>query len=79
MGIGGTVEIVGHGSRAAPTGEVRLPPGVHQVRLVDRYGDLLEAVSIEIRSGEVSRCVWKNAGGALTPVADRHGAPCRIR
>jgi len=79
MGIGGTVEVVGHGLRQAPTGEIRLPPGVHRVRLLDRHGDLLREVAIEVRSGEISRCVWKNASGALTRVADPRGAPCRVR
>jgi eukaryotic-like serine/threonine-protein kinase len=79
LGIGGTVEVAGHGARPSPTGEIRLPPGVHQVRLLDRHGDLLKAVSIEVRSGETSRCAWKNSGGALTRIADPEGAPCRVR
>ena len=79
MGIGGTVEVVGHGSRPSPTGEIRLPPGVHQVRLLDRHGGLLKAVSIEVRSGETSRCAWRNAAGTLTRVPDPQGAPCRTR
>ena len=73
------MEVAGHGARPSPTGEIRLPPGVHQVRLLDRHGDLLKAVSIEVRSGETSRCAWKNSGGALTRIADPEGAPCRVR
>jgi eukaryotic-like serine/threonine-protein kinase len=76
---GGTVEVEGHGRRPSPTGEMRLPPGTHAVRLFDGHGGLLGSVSVEVRSGETSRCAWIQSEGGLSLVPDPEGDPCRLR
>ncbi len=79
IGFGGTVEVDGYGSRAAPTGEMRVAAGVRTVRLLSREGGLLETVRVEVRSGEVSRCAWRMQDGQLVAYPDPGGAPCRLR
>ena len=79
LGSGGTVEVVGHEERPAPTGRMRIPAGLQTLRLKDLTGGLLASFRVEIRSGETSRCVWRRSDGGLVLVPDDEGAPCRMR
>ena len=72
----GTVEVVDQGSVRTP-GQIRLPPGVHDVRLLDKEGGVLATTRIRATSGGTSRCVWERSGGTMTLLVDPAGTePC---
>ncbi len=72
----GTVEVVGQRSVRTP-GEVRLPAGVHDVRLLDKEGGVLATTRIRVTSGGTSRCSWKRVDGQMQLRVDPLGTdPC---
>lgn len=72
----GTVEVVGQGTVRTP-GKIRLPPGEHDVRMLDKEGGVLGTTRIRVQSGETSRCVWKRSGGAMKMLVDST-EPCQL-
>ena len=72
----GTVEVVGQGTVRTP-GRIRLPPGEHDVRMLDKEGGVLGTTRIRVQSGETSRCVWKRSGGAMKMLVDST-EPCQL-
>lgn len=72
----GTVEVVGHKAVRTP-GQIRLPPGEHDIRLLDKEGGVLLATRIRVDSGGTHRCAWKRAGGQMQLLQDPAGnEPC---
>ena len=78
LGLGGTAEVVGVGSKQTPA-EFRLAPGTHELRLVDRDGGLLRTHLVTVRGGETSGCAWKRNGVELSLVRDPKKGPCRLQ
>ena len=77
VGQSGFVEVAGHGRR--PTKRTfSLPPGAHRVQLLDLEGRQLSAFTVEIGTGQTSRCVWRKTATGLSFVPDPEGAPCAL-
>jgi len=72
----GTVEVVGQGSSVTPA-KMRLPPGEHGVRLLDKEGGVLATTRIRVESGGTSRCTWELVSGQMELLVDPAGTdPC---